>query len=115
MWRRGQSLLYSYSRANIGSYTKGRRSPASTESFEFWCNQWTNNKTQPFKRLRDELSTSQGLALRCSRIVPPEFLRESNLKSAHKGIARTKQMVPEKVWWPGIDCVIKTVIKSCLP
>ena len=35
MWRRGQSLLYNYSRANIGSYTKERSSPASTESFEF--------------------------------------------------------------------------------
>ena len=77
-------------------------------------NQWTNNKTQPFKRLRDELSTSQGLVLRGSRIVPQESLRESILKSAHKGV-RTKQMVPEKLWWPGIDRVIKTMIKSCLP
>ena len=49
-------------------------------------NQWTNNKEiQHFKRLRDELSTSQGLVLRGSRTVPPESLRESIIRSAHQG------------------------------
>ena len=84
-------------------------------------NQWTNNKEiQPFKRLRDELPTSQGLVLRGLRIVPPESLRESILRSAHQdhegqGIVRTTQMEREKVWWPGIDHEIETMIKLCLP
>ena len=100
-----------YPRADIGSYTKGRSLPVSMSS-----NQWPNNKEiQPFKRLRGELSTSQGLVLRGSRIVPPESLRESILRSAHQGIVRTKQMVREKVWRPGIDHEIETMIKSCLP
>ena len=35
--------------------------------------QWPNNKKiHPFQMLKDELSTSQGLVLRGSRIVPPE-------------------------------------------
>ncbi len=45
-------------------------------------------------------------------------LRASILKSAHQGhqgIVRTKQMVREKVWWPGIDRKIESMIKSCLP
>jgi hypothetical protein len=79
--------------------------------------QWTSNKKiQPFKRLKDELSTSQGLVLRGSRIVPPECLRESILRSdhqGHQGVVRTKQMVREKVWWPGIDREIESMIKSC--
>ena len=82
-------------------------------------NQWPNNKEiQPFKRLRGELSTSQGLVLRGSRIVPPESLRESIFRSAHQGhqgIVRTKQMGREKEWRPGIDHEIETMIKSCLP
>ena len=81
--------------------------------------QWPNDKEiNPFQKLKDELSTSQGLVLRGSRIVPPECLRANILKSAHQGhqgIVRTKQMVREKVWWPGIDREIELMIKSCLP
>ena len=40
--------------------------------------QWPNDKEMnPFQKLKDELSTSQGLVLRGSRIVPPECLRAS--------------------------------------
>ena len=81
--------------------------------------QWPNDKEiNPFQKFKDELSTSQGLVLRDSRIVPPECLRANILKSAHQGhqgIVRTKQMVREKVWWPGIDREIELMIKSCLP
>ena len=62
--------------------------------------QWSNDKEiNPFQKLKDELSTSQGLVLRGSRIVPPECLRANILKSAHQGhqgVVGTKQMVREK-------------------
>ena len=56
--------------------------------------------------------------LRGSRIVSPECLRANILKSVHQGnqgIVCNKQMVREKVWWPGIDQEIELMIKSCLP
>ncbi|XP_028410312.1 uncharacterized protein K02A2.6-like [Dendronephthya gigantea] len=80
---------------------------------------WPNDeKLRPFERLKDELSASQELVLRGSRIVPPECLRQNILQSAHQGhqgVVRTKQMVREKVWWPGIDREIETMVTSCLP
>ena len=82
------------------------------------CGQWPNDKEiNLFQKLKDELFTSPGLVLRGSRIVPPECLRANILKSAHQGdegVVRTKQMVREKVWWPG-NREIELMIKSCLP
>ena len=64
--------------------------------------QWPNDKeVNTFQKLKDELSTLQGLVLPGSRIVPPECLHANILKSAHQGhqgVVRTKQIVREKVW-----------------
>ena len=58
--------------------------------------QWPNDKEiNPFQKLKDELSTLQGLVLRGSRIVPPECIRANILRSAHQGhqgVVRTKQL-----------------------
>ena len=39
----------------------------------------------------------------------------SNAHEGHQGILRTKQMVREKVWWPGIVQQVETMVKACIP
>ena len=76
------------------------------------------NPHNPHKRVKDELCMSNGIVLRGSRIVMPRILWQATLSNVHKGhqgIVRTKQMVREKVWWPGIAQQVETMIKACLP
>ena len=80
-------------------------------------NQWsTAPDIQQFSRVRDELSTSQGLLLKGTRIVMPKCLRRQTLAhEGHQGIVRTKQLLRQKVWWPGMDTEAETLIKACVP
>ena len=78
----------------------------------------TSQEVQPFQKVKEELSESHGLLLRNTRIVIPKSLQKAVLHSAHEGhqgIVRTKHMVREKVWWPGIDKQIEEMIKTCIP
>ena len=73
---------------------------------------------KPYKRVKDELCASNGVILRGSRIVMPSTLWQATLSNAHEGhqgVVRTKQMVREKVWWPGIVNQVETMVKACLP
>ena len=73
---------------------------------------------KPYKRVKDELCASNGVILRGSRIVMPGTLSQATLSNAHEGhqgIVRTKQMVREKVWWPGIVHQVETMVKACIP
>ena len=72
----------------------------------------------PYRHVKDELCMSNGIVLRGSRIVMPSVLWQATLSNAHEGhqgIVRTKQMVQEKVWWPGIAHQVETMVKACLP
>ena len=73
---------------------------------------------KPYKRIQHELCASSGIILRGSRIVMPSALWQATLSNAHdghQGTVRTKQMVREKVWWPGIMQQVETMVKVCLP
>ena len=80
---------------------------------------WPDNPDlQRFAKVRDELSASQGLLLRGTRIVMPKCLRHQTLSLAHEGhqgIAHSKQLLRQTVWWPGIDAEAETLVKTCLP
>ena len=59
----------------------------------------------------------QWILLRGLRIVMPSIhwqVTLSNAHEGHQGIVRTKQMVREKVWWPGIAHQVKTMVKAYL-
>ena len=52
-----------------------------------------------------------------SRQVIPTSLSERVLSIAHtghQGIVKTKQLLRTKVWWPGIDNDVETLVKSCI-
>jgi hypothetical protein len=72
---------------------------------------------QSFKSIKDELCVVKGLLLRDERIVMPEVLRERAVKLAHashQGIVKTKQLIRETIWFPGIDKMVEKRIEECL-
>ena len=72
-----------------------------------------------FRKVKDELTVSDksDIVLKNSRIVVPMALREKAISLAHEGhqgIVKTKQLLREKVWFPGIDQFTKRMIQTCL-
>ena len=76
---------------------------------------------RPYYGIRHELTIVDDIILRGSRLLMPTVLREQTLKLAHEGhqgIIKTKQLLREKVWWPGIDKAIElevTIARKVLP
>ena len=73
-----------------------------------------------FAKFKDELTVSNdnSLILRDTRIVLPKALQRRALDIAHEGhlgMSKTKALVRTKVWFPGIDKSIETMIRECLP
>nr|XP_050041094.1 uncharacterized protein K02A2.6-like [Dermacentor andersoni] len=79
---------------------------------------WKTTTLMPFSRIATELSVSkEGLVLRGTRIVLPAQLHTKAVHLAHRGhqgIVKTKQLLREKVWFPGIDSLVDQTVKSCL-
>ena len=66
--------------------------------------------------MRNDLSIANGILLFQNRIVIPASLREKVLQLAHEshqGVVKTKALLREKVWWPGIIVEIEELIKHC--
>ena len=79
--------------------------------------QWSVPEVQNYKKLKEELSVFNGLVLRRSRIVIPSNLRSKAVDLAHgghQGIVKTKQLIRDKVWFPGIDKLAEEKVKNCL-
>ncbi|XP_028416022.1 uncharacterized protein K02A2.6-like [Dendronephthya gigantea] len=83
---------------------------------------WPNNDPDltPFNKVKFELTvaTDSDIILRGTRVVLPKCLQLRAVKLAHEshqGIVKTKQLLREKVWYPGIDKDVKTEIDDCIP
>ena len=92
----------------------------------------TNNWFEPSKRLDINqhtykalekvkealtLCSSYGVILRHRQIVVPENLHQTVIDLAHEGhqgIEKTKSLLREKVWFPGINSEVEKKVKSCL-
>ena len=78
--------------------------------------QWSNPEVQNYKKLMEELSVFNGLELRRNRVVIPSTLRSKAVDLAHgghQGIVKTKQLIRDKVWFPGIDKLAEEKVKNC--
>ena len=69
--------------------------------------------------IRDELSVSHDhdLLLRAHRLILPHALRQRAINIAHEGhqgLTKTKQLLREKIWFPGIDGLTKKLLDNCL-
>jgi len=55
--------------------------------------------------------------LRHSRLVIPQCLQERSVRLAHEGhqgISKTKALLREKIWFPGMDQMVESQARSCL-
>jgi len=79
---------------------------------------WKNRGLELYSRLKEELAVHNGIVLRSHRIVVPGSLREQAVELAHvghQGILKTKRLLREKVWFPGIDQMVEDKVKTCIP
>ena len=61
----------------------------------------------------DETTTLRG-----SRIVTPLTLRQRLVNIAHEshcGVSKTKSIMRDKVYFPGLDELVETTLRNCLP
>ncbi|XP_033103314.1 uncharacterized protein K02A2.6-like [Anneissia japonica] len=78
---------------------------------------WKDSDIADFKAIKHEFSVKDNVILRDTRIVLPISLRLRAVDLAHKshqGIVKTKQLIREKVWFPGIDSMVERKVKNCL-
>jgi transposase InsO family protein len=89
---------------------------------------WHNIPTSPnldidtyncLKRINIELTATPAgdLLLRGSRIVIPAALQKQAVSLAHEGhqgLVKTKALIREKVWFPGIDRLVEQAVESCI-
>ncbi len=70
-----------------------------------------------YKHIKDELSvTNNRILLRDTRMVIPESLQDRAINLAHEGhqgVAKTKRLLRERVWFPNIDKKIEKLLLKC--
>ena len=80
-------------------------------------NDYSDKSIGMYKRYSKELSVyNSSLVLRGNRIVVPECLWSLIYELAHEGhqgIEKTKSLIRERVWFPGIDAMVEDMIKKC--
>ena len=78
------------------------------------------DSNKSYQQLQDELTASVDGAtiLRGHRLIIPAALQKKAVDLAHEGhqgIVKTKALLREKMWFPGIDKMIERRVKSCIP
>ena len=67
-------------------------------------------------RVKDELTSHEGVLLRGTRIVLPTALRNKAVEIAHEGhqgIERTKSLIWSKLWFPRINEMVENTVRAC--
>ena len=73
-------------------------------------------RAAPYWSVRHSLSEHNGLIMYGHRIVVPHLMRREFLEllhQGHQGIAKTRQLVQETVFWPGISSDILSTVAAC--
>ena len=71
---------------------------------------------RPYYAVAAEISISEGLLLRGSRIIIPSSLRKKilqRLHTGHQGISKCRDRAKQSVWWPGLSSQLQDVVSSC--
>ena len=74
------------------------------------------NALMAYSKVRDELCIVDGIVLRGHRIAVPHSLQNQVVHIAHEGHqgeVKTKSLLRTKVWFPGIDSLVSSVVKDC--
>ena len=71
-----------------------------------------------YQQVKQELTVANGVILKGTRIIVPETLRHRVVTLAHnghQGIVKTKCLLRESVWFPGMDRMVEEKVNQCLP
>ena len=96
-----------------------RRDPTLSQVYRFVQSGWPTQVSTDLQSFRDrqtELTTQSGCLLWGARVVIPNSLQDSVLKSLHRnhpGITRMKALARSHFWWKGLDQDIEKLGKSC--
>eukprot|EP00794_Sanderia_malayensis_P005113 gene5112-biopygen4171 len=81
-------------------------------------NMWEADCLKPYRPIKDELTVGAlGVILRGTRIIIPSSLQQRAVDIAHEnhqGLSKTKALLREKTWFPGIDELAQQTLQSCL-
>ncbi len=64
------------------------------------------------------VNADESLLLHGTQLVLPASLRQRAIEIAHEGhqgMVKTKKLLREKVWFPGINRMVENLLKSCIP
>ena len=70
-----------------------------------------------YENVNNELTCTVTVLLKSNRIVIPTALQNKTVDIAHEGhlgIVKTKALMREKVWFPSIDKLVETKVKTCV-
>ncbi|KAL4009353.1 hypothetical protein ACER0C_003205 [Sarotherodon galilaeus] len=87
--------------------------------YDFTVNGWpscTDTQFSAYSTRKDQLSVCQGCVMWGTRVILPPKLRTTVLDSLHNGhlgVVKMKSLARSYVWWPGLDCEIENMAKSC--
>ena len=80
---------------------------------------WPAEVTGPIKQylpVKSELTVTNGMLLRGSRLIIPSSMRPEILQcihSGHQGITKCCERAKQSVWWPGLGQELTNVVQSC--
>ena len=73
---------------------------------------------RPAKEIKEALHVADGVVFRGSKVVVPSSLRKRVVKLSHKGhqgVSKTKHMIRDFCWFPGIDNAVEEALSQCVP
>ncbi len=75
-----------------------------------------HSEIREYFKVRDELTVVDGTIMKGTRVVIPEALRDSYIKSIHSGhpgAESTKRRARETIYWPGLSKDIDQAVGAC--
>ncbi len=88
---------------------------------EFSLNGWPdktslNGEIRKYWPERSEITVQNGFLMKGSRLIIPQNMREDILTKVHEGhlgITKTRNMVQQSIWWPGLSTEVEELCASC--
>ena len=80
---------------------------------------WESDLVKPFRKIREEITVAHktNILLRGTRLIIPAGLQNRVIKlvhEGHQGLARTKALLREYLWFPDIDKLVKEEVGTCI-
>ncbi len=91
------------------------RTRIEEEDWEHWRR---DPDIAPYYSIKQELYVAEEMIFRMHQIVLPEALQRRAVKVAHKlghlGITKTKNMLRNRYWFPGLGNLVEEILGSCM-